>query len=181
MLIQVDKLKRRPRRIDIDAPAEDFKVLQELIDQDTVNFTSAIIGHLVASWAGDIIEVSGHLSTHVSLPCGRCLRPVSRSLDCEILLCYSDSERHDQLPSEDDVELQEDELGIITYSGTEIDLRSDIEQEIVMALPRKLLCDEGCQGLCPQCGTNRNEGDCDCEPPVFHAGLAALKEFKLNR
>jgi len=27
------------------------------------------------------------------------------------------------------------------------------------------LCMEDCAGLCPQCGANRNEGDCGCVAP----------------
>jgi hypothetical protein len=29
------------------------------------------------------------------------------------------------------------------------------------------------------CGGNLNQERCDCNPPVFHGGLAALKNFKV--
>ena len=66
------------------------------------------------------------------------------------------------------------------YTGTEIDLRPDIEQEIIMALPQQQLCAEDCRGLCPSCGIDLNQGQCDCERPVFHTGLAALKNFRIE-
>ena len=179
MLIQTDKLKRRPRQIAINEPATGFIVLHELIEQGAVIFNAPIRGVLNAVWAGQVIEVTGQLSTSVSMPCGRCLTPVNRDLTIDVQLCYSGSTREDQSPP-DDHEVKAEELGLIAFSGTDIDLRPDIDQEIVMALPQQLVCDADCQGLCPTCGVNQNLEQCSCDPPVFHAGLAALKHFKLE-
>jgi uncharacterized protein len=35
----------------------------------------------------------------------------------------------------------------------------------VLELPMAPLCRDDCAGLCPQCGANRNEGDCGCVAP----------------
>ena len=59
MLIQTDKLKRKPRQIDIDESATNFIVLNDLIKQGSVSFNDTIHGTLTATWAGDVIEVSG--------------------------------------------------------------------------------------------------------------------------
>ena len=37
-------------------------------------------------------------------------------------------------------------------------------EDIVLALPPKLLCRPDCKGLCPRCGQNLNEGECPCKP-----------------
>jgi uncharacterized protein len=179
VLIQIDKLKRRPRRIEIDEDASGFAVLHELADLGSVEFKAPIRGSLSATWAGSIIEVAGHLETAVTLSCGRCLQPVDSHLEIAILLCYSELAEHGDAVAEE-LELRSEELGLITFSGTEIDLRPDIEQEIVMALPTQLLCQEDCRGLCPSCGIDLNQGQCACEKPVLHAGLAALKNFKVK-
>jgi len=179
VLLQIDKLKRRPRRIEIDAPAADFPVLRELIELGTVAFEEPIHGTLTATWAGNIIEVSGNLETRVTSSCARCLKPITSHLDIEPLLCYSELTGDEEIVA-DEVELEGDELGLIRFSGTEIDLQPDIEQEVVMALPQQLLCQERCKGLCPLCGIDLNHGQCRCEPPVFHAGLAALKNFRVE-
>ena len=76
MLIQVDKLKRRPRQIEIDEHASGFAVLHDLVDQGAVDFKDRIRGALTANWAGNIIEVAGHLETTVTSSCGRCLKPL---------------------------------------------------------------------------------------------------------
>ncbi len=179
MLIQIDKLRRRPRRIEIDEQASGFTFLRELIDQGTVDFKDTIRGTLTATWAGKIIEVAGNLETTVTSSCGRCLKPIISHLEIQAMFCYSELV-NDEASVVEDLEIQEQELGLITYSGTEIDLRPDIEQEIIMALPQQLLCGDDCKGLCPVCGIDLNQGQCSCEPPVFHAGLAALKNFRVE-
>ena len=181
MLIKIDKLKRRPRQIVINEQATGFPALQDLIEQGTVNFNKSINGTLEVTRAGRTIEVAGHLATAITSPCGRCLAPVAGQLEVPVALCYADSDNIEEIPFSEEVEIQKEEISLIPFSGDEIDLQSDIAQEIIMALPQQPLCQETCLGLCPVCGHNLNQGSCDCEPPIFHAGLATLKKFKVKR
>lgn len=180
MLIQTDKLKRRPRQVVIKEQAADFPVLHDLIDQNTVVFNEMIHGTLEATWAGDVIEVNGRLTTSVTIPCSRCLVPVTEPLDIPVLLCYAGLDVDREPAAVEDLELNREELGLITFSGPEIDMRPDLEQEIIMALPQRPLCKETCKGLCPVCGRNQNQERCGCDIPIFHSGLAALKKFKVK-
>jgi len=179
VLIQIDKLKRRPRQINIDEQATSFPVLAELIEQGAVAFNTTISGACEATWVKDSIEVAGQLASTVTSPCCRCLMPVVSHLDVPVKLSYvgnDDEETH----VVEEIELQGEEISLIPFSGPEIDLRMDLGQEVIMALPQQSLCQEECRGLCPVCGCNLNMASCDCDPPVFHAGLAALKSFKVN-
>ena len=178
MLIQIDKLKRRPRQIDVDRQASTFPVLAELMTAESVTFNEPINGSLQATWVGDYIKVSGRLATLVSSPCCRCLAPVSTRLDVPVMLTYKNGKEGETAHVEE-LELEADELGLIFFSGDELDLQSDIEQEIVMSLPQQPLCQETCLGLCPSCGCNLNQTSCNCEAPILHPGLAALKNFKV--
>lgn len=180
MLIQIDKLKRRPRQILIEEQAGDFPVLQELMADGSVAFNQVIRGELTATWAGEVIEVSGSLATSITTPCGRCLVPVTEPLAIPVMLCYAGIADEGELAAAEDVELATADLGLIAITGPEIDLRPDLEQEIIMALPQQTLCMDTCQGLCPVCGANLNQDRCGCEAPVFHAGLAALKKIKIE-
>ena len=47
----------------------------------------------------------------------------------------------------------------------EIDLEPLARETVVLELPQAPLCREDCLGLCPDCGVDRNEGTCSCEPP----------------
>ena len=41
-----------------------------------------------------------------------------------------------------------------------VELDEDLRQEVILSLPMRVLCAPQCQGLCPYCGTNRNQGRC---------------------
>ena len=180
MLIKIDKLKRRPRQIVINEQATGSPALQDLIEQGTVTFKKSINGTLEVTRAGRTIEVAGHLTTTITSPCGRCLAPVVGQLEVSVALCYADCDSVEETPFAEEIEIQSEEISLIPFSGDEIDLQSDLAQEIIMALPQQPLCRETCSGLCPVCGHNLNQGSCDCEPPIFHAGLATLKKFKVK-
>lgn len=49
-------------------------------------------------------------------------------------------------------------------------------EDIVLAMPPKLLCNDGCAGLCPQCGANQNNNPCNCKPQG-DPRLAALQQL----
>jgi uncharacterized protein len=53
-----------------------------------------------------------------------------------------------------------------------------MHEQFVLSLPMKPLCGDGCQGLCPVCGTNLNRGTCDCKPVWEDPRLAALRELR---
>jgi len=43
-----------------------------------------------------------------------------------------------------------------------LDLREGLRQYVLMSEPLKPLCRPDCVGLCPGCGTDLNEGQCEC-------------------
>ena len=53
--------------------------------------------------------------------------------------------------------------------------RDLLREQFYLALPMKPLCREECQGLCPQCGVNRNVEACQCSTRWDDPRLAALK------
>jgi len=78
-----------------------------------------------------------------------------------------------------DVNSLEDKLSddYITTEGGILDLSLIAAQALILAAPSKLLCDEGCLGLCPQCGADLNRGKCVCPPKATDPRLAALDRF----
>lgn len=180
MEIRIDNLKTKPRKLAFAEPFEAFPALRELVERDELAFRGEISADLVATLAGTLVEVEGKLACTVILPCSRCLQPVAQRLDLQVALSFSR-----QVPSVDESaaerELNEEEVGLIPFEGDAIDLRSSLEQELLMALPQHPLCSDACAGLCPECGADLNQRRCACTPPVFHGGFAALKKFKVNR
>jgi uncharacterized protein len=55
-----------------------------------------------------------------------------------------------------------------------------VYEQVFLALPTRPLCDEECRGLCPQCGVNRNAGQCSCTVDAGDPRLAVLRGLKID-
>src|SRR6266508_3124667 len=64
----------------------------------------------------------------------------------------------------EDVELAVEKDGNVVYDHDQVDRNALLETETTLGLPMKPLCSEGCRGLCPTCGANRNTAPCACAP-----------------
>ena len=97
--------------------------------------------------------------------CVRCLQDFPLPLDIEFTELYAFSAE-----SKTDSEL------ILPESG-QIDLRPLVREEMLLAVPINPLCDPECKGLCPICGENRNETECDHEIETIDPRLSVLKSL----
>jgi uncharacterized protein len=52
-----------------------------------------------------------------------------------------------------------------------------VREEIILSIPMKAVCSETCKGLCPECGQNLNEGQCDCVVERIDPRLAPLLDL----
>lgn len=120
-------------------------------------------------------RVAGHLTGEIELACSRCLEPFTLPVATDFDLRYVPRTEN---VGEGEKEVDEDDLATAFYSDQQIDLGYLIMEQFQLTLPMKPLCDEGCKGLCPQCGTNLNTGTCDCSPKWEDPRLAALKSIK---
>ena len=51
-------------------------------------------------------------------------------------------------------------------------------EQILLNLPLKPVCEPGCKGLCPTCGVNRNQIECDCRSEAVDPRFAPLLDLK---
>jgi uncharacterized protein len=75
-----------------------------------------------------------------------------------------------------DLEAVEEEC----FDGRQIDLAPILREQLLLALPMSLLCDEQCKGLCTVCGCDLNKGECGCDRKPADPRWAALKNIKLS-
>jgi len=61
--------------------------------------------------------------------------------------------------------------------GDQLDLEPLARDAVLLDLPLAPLCREDCAGLCPTCGSNRNDESCSCAP-VVHPRWAALDALR---
>ncbi len=117
---------------------------------------------------GDLLELSGRGTGALRLICSRCLKPYRWDFSVIVEEFYTNQQEI----------VDADEDGEINFfSGDEIDLMPQILKQIFLEIPMKLLCDPNCRGLCPHCGADLNEGDCDCDKEDIDIRLAGLKDL----
>ena len=109
----------------------------------------------------------GQLSARVSQPCRRCLGSVAVDVTRALEVLYTEDES-----AEDPAAYS------ISSRATDIDPGEAVKEELILAVPDFVLCDEGCRGICAGCGVDLNAGDCTCklEPDQRWAALDALKQ-----
>jgi uncharacterized protein len=103
--------------------------------------------------AGDTYVLAGDMIAEYEAECDRCLGSFKKKLDMPITRVFvqADGDLHDY-----------DEADVEALQGTIIDLAPHIREEIVLSMPIRLLCKEGCKGICPDCGIDLNTGECIC-------------------
>jgi uncharacterized protein len=123
-------------------------------DED-LTLVGPVIARGVATSLGKEVYVQGHITGATELICSRCLKTFTKPFDadCE---CYFAEETSEAREDKDDA------VETFPLEGTVCVLDDMIGHEIILSLPMKPLCAKDCKGLCPECGSNLNEGECDC-------------------
>jgi len=143
-------------------------------DQDPVEAPDPVAYGLWAIRDGAELHVRGWTSAWVAGACARCARRRDWRVERDFDVTYVSQDRAEARASR---ELDEQELDLDYYRDDTLDVRALLAEQVHLALPMKLLCREDCEGLCPQCGTDLNENECDCRPPV-DPRLAPLAELR---
>ena len=81
--------------------------------------------------------------------------------------------------TKEEIELAAHEMEVLAYSGNSIDLRDEIAQQLIMALPFNPQCSQACRGLCSRCGANLNTTTCQCTSEDEGNPFAVLKNLAL--
>jgi uncharacterized protein len=142
---------------------------EELLVQSPLTGAASLIR------TADGILVSASLETTVQLNCCRCLEPFSIPIRLEIgeefhptvdirtgaVLPVSDTE-------EDATTIDENHI---------LDLTEVVRQALFLAMPMNPLCSRDCAGLCPLCGSNLNQEQCQCERDSADPRLEVLRQL----
>ena len=123
------------------------------------------------------IRISGSLQTKLELVCARCLEAVVEEVSRDFDLFYRPMKT---IAKEDEVHLREDDTEIAFFQGEGLFLADVLAEQVLLALPMKVICRGDCRGLCPHCGVNLNSEECRCESHAADSRLAPLARLKLD-
>jgi uncharacterized protein len=121
----------------------------------------------IDAFRGAGAHVRGRLGAPVELNCRRCLEGITRRVGVDLDLRFDPG-----IGPED----EEDGLYALDPDAPELDLLPALREELLLALPEFPLCRPDCKGICPTCGSNRNEGDCDCRVEQVDPRWDALRQ-----
>ncbi len=105
------------------------------------------------------INARGWLKTVLSLRCVRCLEHFDFPINSKFDLMLFNANHFE--PGER--VLEEDDMEYIFFNDEEIDLEKILIEQINFSIPLHPLCSKNCKGICPTCGCNLNNRNCECE------------------
>ena len=113
----------------------------------------------------DGVLVSGVIRAEVTAECGRCLTPVTDTVEADVqeLFAYAPDAADEETSALD---------------GDFLDLEPVVRDALVLSLPLNPLCDDDCAGLCADCGERLAELDPDHSHETADPRWAALAALK---
>jgi uncharacterized protein len=169
----VKELEVRKVRFDADFPPGDIDFQEKNIRQATMLHAEGS-AELLSNTLGEI-RIHGKLSVQMEAECDRCLEAVRLPLDSDFDLFYRPVSFASHA-NEVAIDQAESEMGF--YDGSGLELEEVLREHILLSLPMQHVCSESCRGICPQCGKNRNQGDCGCEAKPGDDRWSALRSMK---
>ena len=127
--------------------------------------------------SGNQVFVNGHVETRAQVECDRCLKPVELPVNVDFTLEYISDSDYESI---DTAELTEAEMSVSVFDGAVLDVDEIVKEQILLTVPTRMLCREDCKGICPECGADRNTGECDCVTNDTDPRWAALKNLTKN-
>lgn len=151
--------------------------LEELdLGDERVKLTSPAAVSGQASSKEDEVRLRGAIRAEVEVACDRCLAAVKFPVEVEFDTSF--------LPEEvgrdatENLELRVEDMAASFYDGEAVDVSELVREQVILAVPTRLLCSEQCKGLCPKCGADLNAEGCACEQGEVDPRWAALANLK---
>jgi uncharacterized protein len=178
MLIELAELELHPVDFQEEFPPDAIDLgedLRQLTLLKTSGRAQLVVEHHGKRNVIQDIRLNGELATRLELLCARCLEPVVQDVTRKFDLLYRPLGT-DAGNEELSVTVAEAEVGY--YQGDGLLLEDAIREQVLLAVPLKVVCREDCKGLCPTCGKNRNTEPCSCAPPLGDPRWSALKDIR---
>jgi uncharacterized protein len=163
MEFRIVELEREPIAFDLALPAGAIDYGEEATQEGAL--TTSGLAEVLHEHRGpkDVvadIRLRGGFQGTFTVPCARCVEPVSIPLGADFDLIFRPI-GVDSTAGERSISAQETEIGY--YLKDSLLLEDVLREQVLLALPVRTLCKPDCKGLCPRCGENRNSRSCSCD------------------
>jgi uncharacterized protein len=126
---------------------------------------------------GGEVRVKGQIQGNLETECDRCLGRAAFHLDMPFDLFYRPLDADTASEEEAALDAGEAEMGFYEMPG--LQLEDIVREQVLLQLPMQRICSETCKGICPVCGSNRNETNCACQPPSGDDRWMALRDLHI--
>lgn len=127
-------------------------------------FSAPITVKGIIKSVNSIVSLKADVKCSVLSQCAKCAKDIVKELTVpmeHLLVSHLNDENNDDYILVENMLLNLDEL---------------VLEDVYLSLPARFLCKSDCKGLCPYCGTDLNDGACDCKKPI-DPRLAALQQL----
>jgi uncharacterized protein len=177
--IVVDHIKDTPHSFHFDEPVSSFPLLADIQGDISGRITGSVQGDITVTREYENFRVVARINAPLALSCSRCLTEYPSFIDTSFTVFFR-KENVKTPVVDNDLELGEMDLLYSVFSGDEIDMTHEIEEQCAMEMPVKPLCSDSCKGLCHTCGTDLNVSLCVCSKEPVGMAFSALKNFKVT-
>lgn len=178
MFIEIKELERQPLDFEESLPPGviDFGMdLHQLSALEANGRAQLVEEHHGKRSVIKDIRLNGQVKAKLEIGCARCLEAVTQDVARAFDLLYRplgvDAGREEL-----SVTGAEAEIGY--YTGEGLLLEDVLREQVLLAVPLKVLCRQDCKGLCPQCGKNLNLESCECVTTMADPRWSALEDIR---
>jgi len=171
--IQLESVKESPSRFRLESEVDWWEQAREVLNEPEVGLRTPFALELSGYRLGARLLFRGEALGAVELRCGRCAEPYTHEFREPVELLLEPVRKPGSAP-QPGIELDSEDPSLGLYAGDELDFEPVLRDILVLAWPMQPRCVEGCRGLCPVCGTNRNRAACSCDASERARPFAAL-------
>lgn len=125
----------------------------------------------------ELFLLSGGLQAQAKVLCDRCGVEIASDFTADFLYTLR-VEDEPQVPSE--YGCTDEDCDTVYLEEPFVETDTILREQIILALPTRCLCDDGCKGICAGCGVNLNKNACQCIADNSASPFAVLKKVNIK-
>jgi uncharacterized protein len=158
MKIDVFKNTDRAKIVELEGSIHDLDIHEtDCIFNDAISVVCQI------KRDGVYTRIEGVVTATATFECSRCLDTYTQKVEGNFTIVARQLKIGEAIPDSAEEDTNEiDSFIYLEHNEFTLDITEYVHDAFLLALPLKPVCRENCKGLCPVCGTNLNEHECNC-------------------